>query len=80
MRAFLQRFGEREAFLALGCMVSGLAFSVVLSPYFATPDNLLTIARNSTELLLIGLCMTLLLGIGGIDVSVAPCSVLRRSR
>jgi AI-2 transport system permease protein len=68
MRAFLQRFGEREAFLALGCMVSGLAFSV-LSPYFAMPDNLLTIARNSTELLLIGLGMTLLLGIGGIDVS-----------
>src|ERR1700684_275231 len=69
MRAFLQRFGEREALLALGCIVSGLVFSI-LSPYFATPDNLLTIARNSTELLLIGLGMTLLLGIGGIDVSV----------
>ena len=69
MRAFLQRFGEREALLALGCIVSGLVFSG-LSPYFATPDNLLTIARNSTELLLIGLGMTLLLGIGGIDVSV----------
>ena len=69
MRAFLQRFGEREALLALGCIVSGLVFSS-LSPYFATPDNLLTVARNSTELLLIGLGMTLLLGIGGIDVSV----------
>jgi AI-2 transport system permease protein len=69
MRAFLQRFGEREALLALGCIVSGLVFSI-FSPYFATPDNLLTIARNSTELLLIGLGMTLLLGIGGIDVSV----------
>ena len=54
MRAFLQRFGEREALLALGCIVSGLVFSI-LSPYFATADNLLTIARNSTELLLIGL-------------------------
>ena len=31
MRAFLQRFGEREAFLALGCVVSGLIFSI-LSP------------------------------------------------
>ncbi len=69
MRVFLQRFGEREALLALGCIVSGLVFSI-LSPYFATPDNLLTIARNSTELMLIGLGMTLLLGIGGIDVSV----------
>ncbi len=53
MRAFLERFGEREALLALGCIVSGLVFSI-LSPYFATADNLLTIARNSTELLLIG--------------------------
>ena len=69
MRAILQRFGQREALLTLGCIVSGLVFSS-LSPYFATPDNLLTIARNSTELLLIGLGMTLLLGIGGIDVSV----------
>jgi AI-2 transport system permease protein len=69
MRAFLQRFGQREALLAVGCIVSGLVFSI-LSPYFATSDNLLTIARNSTELLLIGLGMTLLLGIGGIDVSV----------
>ena len=41
-----------------------------LSPYFATADNLFTIARNSNELLLVGLGMTLLLGIGGIDVSV----------
>ena len=78
MRVFLQRFGEREALLALGCIVSGLVFSI-LSPYFATPDNLLTIARNSTELFLIGLGMTLLLGIGGIDVSVGSCSVCRRS-
>jgi AI-2 transport system permease protein len=69
LRAFLERFGEREALLAIGCVASGLIFSI-LSPFFATPDNLLTIARNSTELLLIGLGMTLLLGIGGIDVSV----------
>jgi hypothetical protein len=47
MRALLQRFGQREALLALGCIVSSLVFSF-LSPYFATPDNLLTIARNSS--------------------------------
>ena len=69
MRAILERFGKREALLAAGCLVSGFVFSL-LSPYFASVDNLLTIARNSTELLLIGLGMTLLLGVGGIDVSV----------
>jgi ribose/xylose/arabinose/galactoside ABC-type transport system permease subunit len=69
MRAFLQRFGQRELLLAAGCAVSGLVFSC-LSPYFVTADNLLTVARNSTELLLVGLGMTLLLGVGGIDVSV----------
>ena len=69
MRAILERFGKREALFAAGCLVSGFVFSL-LSPYFASVDNLLTIARNSTELLLIGLGMTLLLGVGGIDVSV----------
>src|ERR1700748_3145772 len=69
MQATLARFGSRAALLAAGCLVSAFVFSH-LSPYFASVDNLLTIARNSTELLLIGLGMTLLLGIGGIDVSV----------
>jgi ribose/xylose/arabinose/galactoside ABC-type transport system permease subunit len=69
MRATLARFGKREALLAAGCLVSGFVFSN-LSPYFASVDNLLTIARNRTELLLIGLGMTLLLGVGAIDVSV----------
>jgi len=68
MRRILSFFGGRESLLAAGCLVSGLVFAY-LSPYFATTDNLFTIARNSNELLLVGLGMTLLLGIGGIDVS-----------
>ncbi|WP_336777601.1 ABC transporter permease [Pantoea sp. USHLN256] len=40
------------------------------SPWFATLDNLLTILRNSSELLLIALGMTLVIAMGGVDVSV----------
>jgi len=69
MRALSPSPSGRELLLTVGCLASGLVFAF-LSPYFATADNLLTIARNSTELLLVGLGMTLLLGVGGIDVSV----------
>lgn len=51
------------ALLAIGC------FSW-FSPWFATADNLLTILRNSSELLLIALGMTLVIAMGGVDVSV----------
>jgi ribose/xylose/arabinose/galactoside ABC-type transport system permease subunit len=69
MRRLLKRFGEREVLLALACVVSALFFSF-MSPYFLEPDNLRTILRNSVELFLIGLGMTMLLGVGSIDVSV----------
>lgn len=51
------------AFIAMGC------FSW-FSPWFATLDNLLTVLRNSSELLLIALGMTLVIAMGGVDVSV----------
>lgn len=59
----------RELILLAACIVAIAVFSIV-SPYFATVDNANTILRNSTELLLIGLGMTLLLAMGGIDVSI----------
>lgn len=51
------------ALVAIGC------FSW-FSPWFATAENLLTILRNSSELLLIALGMTLVIAMGGVDVSV----------
>ncbi len=51
------------------CIVAIIVFSVA-SPYFATAGNAATLLRNSVELLLVGLGMTLLLAMGGIDVSV----------
>ena len=59
----------RELVLLLACLLAAVVFSVT-SPSFATADNLLTVLRNSNELMLVGLGMTLLLAMGGIDVSV----------
>jgi AI-2 transport system permease protein len=61
--------GGRELSLLAGCLVVGTV-AAVASPYFATFDNLSTIFRNSVELLLVSLGMTLLLAMGSIDVSV----------
>src|SRR5471030_2216410 len=63
------KFSGRELTLACVCILAMVIFSLS-SPYFATADNLTTVLRNSTELLLIGLGMTLLLAMGGVDVSV----------
>lgn len=62
-------FGTREAILGAAILAACLLFAF-LSPTFATPANITTILRNSTELFLVGLGMTLLLGVGAIDVSV----------
>jgi len=61
--------GARELTLLIACALVALAASAA-SPYFATVDNLSTVLRNSVELLIVGLGMTLLLALGGIDVSV----------
>lgn len=65
----ISALGSREFTLAAACLVAILAFSLA-SEHFGTVANLSTIMRNSVELLLIGLGMTLLLAMGGIDVSV----------
>ena len=62
-------FGGRELTLLIACVVVAVAASAA-SPYFATVDNLSTVLRNSVELMIIGLGMTLLLAMGGIDVSI----------
>lgn len=61
--------GGRELTLLAACLATAVAFAA-LSPYFLLPSNLSTILRNSIELLLIGLGLTLVLAMGGIDVSV----------
>lgn len=72
MRQSSPRFlaiGGREWALLGAAILASIVFSVA-SPYFATTGNAATIARNSTELMLAGLGMTLLLAMGSIDVSI----------
>lgn len=60
---------SREIVLLAIAVLAGGCFTL-FSPWFATADNLLTILRNSSELLLIALGMTLVIALGGVDVSV----------
>lgn len=60
---------SREGLLIAACVLAATVFTVA-SPYFASFDNFAVILRNSVELLLIGLGMTLLMAMGGIDISV----------
>jgi AI-2 transport system permease protein len=62
-------FAAREATLLLACLAAAAIFAAS-SPNFAQIDNVLTILRNCNELLLVSLGMTLLLAMGGVDVSV----------
>jgi AI-2 transport system permease protein len=62
-------FGRRELTLALAC-VGVAVFFQFLSPYFLTADNLITILRNSVELLLVSLGITFVLATAGIDIAV----------
>ena len=69
MRSALSGFGAREVTLLAACIIAFAVFALA-SPYFATTDNLLTILRNSNELLFLSLGMTLLLAMADVDVSV----------
>lgn len=61
--------GGRELTLLLLCLAAGVAFAW-LSPAYLAPANLAAVLRNSIELLLVGLGITILLAMGGIDVTV----------
>ncbi|SHG23231.1 AI-2 transport system permease protein [Kaistia soli DSM 19436] len=61
---------EKRELLLLAACVLAIALFAIASPFFATADNAVTILRNSVELLLISLGMSLLLAMGGVDVSI----------
>ncbi len=67
--SLLNRLGGRELTLLALCALSAFAFSMA-SPEYFTAANLAAVARNSVELWLVGLGITLLLAMGGIDVTV----------
>src|SRR5205823_3485978 len=55
------------ALLALEVLVFALA-----SPYFLTVDNISTVLRSATTLAVVSIGMTMVIIMGGIDVSVGP--------
>jgi ribose/xylose/arabinose/galactoside ABC-type transport system permease subunit len=59
----------REATLAVACACAVLVFAS-FAPVFGTAGNLTSVLRNSYELWLVALGMTLLMAMGAIDVSV----------
>lgn len=65
----LSLIARREVLLLAACLAAGVTFSA-MSPFFLSSGNVTTIARNSVELLVVSLGMTLALAIGGIDISV----------
>lgn len=67
--SLLRGLGIRELTLLALCALAALAFSLA-APGYLTAANFAAVARNSVELLLVGLGLTLLLTMGGIDVTV----------
>ena len=59
----------RELLLFGACILAATVFALA-APSFSTVDNLATVLRNSSELLLVSLAIALLLAMGSIDVSV----------
>lgn len=68
-KGVLGMLGGRETLLLAACLLACAVFAVA-SPVFPTADNLLTVLRNCSELFLVSLGMTMLLAMGGVDVSV----------
>ncbi len=60
---------SRELMLAFAILAIGILFTLQ-SEYFLTERNLVTVLRNSVDLAVIGAGMTLIIIMGGIDVSV----------
>src|SRR6266540_4596576 len=60
---------SREISLFVACLLAGGVFAAA-SPWFLTLDNLATIAQASIGLLIISLGMTIVLAVGGIDLTV----------
>jgi ribose/xylose/arabinose/galactoside ABC-type transport system permease subunit len=62
-------FGARETGIALVVLIIGLILSLS-SPYFLTPGNLAIVARQISLSAIIAMGMTLVILLGGIDLSV----------
>lgn len=69
MKRYLPKPSRREIFTIILLFVEIIIFSVI-SPNFLTPNNLETVLRNSTDLAVVSIGMTIVMILGGIDISV----------
>jgi len=69
MRRYLPKPSRREIFTIILLVVEIVIFSVI-SPNFLTLNNLETVLRNSTDLAVVSIGMTIVMILGGIDISV----------
>lgn len=69
MKRYLPKPSRREIFTIILLVVEIIIFSVI-SPNFLTTNNLETVLRNSTDLAVVSIGMTIVMILGGIDISV----------
>ncbi|HHY46528.1 MAG TPA: ABC transporter permease [Firmicutes bacterium] len=70
LRSYLARFSRGIALLAL-CVIVSLA-----TPVFLTSDNLLNVARQASLLLILSTGMTVVILVGGTDLSIGSIAAL----
>lgn len=69
MKRYLPKPSRREIFTIILLVVEIIIFSII-SPNFLTANNLETVLRNSTDLAVVSIGMTIVMILGGIDISV----------
>lgn len=65
---FIPRVGRRE-FFTIGLLIAEIAIFSFLSPNFLTPANITTVVRNSVDLAIISIGTTMVMILGGVDLS-----------
>lgn len=68
-KKYFPKPNRREIFTIILLIAEIVVFSII-SPYFASFKNLETVLRNSTDLAVVSIGMTMVMILGGIDISV----------
>jgi len=69
LRKYIPKPDRREVFTIILLITEIIIFSIV-SPYFLSFNNLETVLRNSTDLAVVSIGMTMVMVLGGIDISI----------
>ncbi len=69
LRTYVPQLGRREMFTIILLAVEVLVFAII-SPNFLSINNLTQVLRNATDLAIVSIGMTLVILMGGVDISV----------